>query len=74
MKFKLIYLLVPMLLLGCSKKSTPAVTPAASLPPITVVEPAETLDGKQIDQQIDQLVYDLYGLTEDEIKLVEGNT
>lgn len=24
------------------------------------------------DQQIDQLVYDLYGLTEDEIKLVEG--
>ena len=25
------------------------------------------------DQQIDQLVYELYGLTEDEIKLVEGN-
>jgi Xaa-Pro aminopeptidase len=25
------------------------------------------------DQQIDALVYDLYGLTEDEIKLVEGN-
>jgi hypothetical protein len=24
------------------------------------------------DQQIDALVYDLYGLTEDEIKLVEG--
>jgi len=24
------------------------------------------------DQQIDQLVYELYGLTEDEIKLVEG--
>ncbi|MGI8966537.1 MAG: TaqI-like C-terminal specificity domain-containing protein, partial [Limisphaerales bacterium] len=25
------------------------------------------------DQQIDQLVYDLYGLTEEEIKLVEGS-
>ena len=25
------------------------------------------------DQQIDTLVYELYGLTEDEIKLVEGN-
>ena len=25
------------------------------------------------DQQIDALVYDLYSLTEDEIKLVEGN-
>ena len=25
------------------------------------------------DQQIDQLVYELYGLTEMEIKLVEGN-
>jgi hypothetical protein len=25
------------------------------------------------DQQIDALVYELYGLTEDEIKIVEGN-
>ena len=25
------------------------------------------------DQQIDSLVYELYGLTADEIKLVEGN-
>ena len=25
------------------------------------------------DQEIDQLVYELYGLTEDEIKLVEGH-
>lgn len=25
------------------------------------------------DQQIDALVYELYGLTDDEIKLVEGN-
>jgi hypothetical protein len=24
------------------------------------------------DKQIDQLVYELYGLTEDEIKIVEG--
>jgi hypothetical protein len=26
------------------------------------------------DKQIDQLVYQLYGLTEEEIKIVEGNT
>jgi hypothetical protein len=26
------------------------------------------------DRQIDRLVYDLYGLTEDEIRLVEGGT
>jgi hypothetical protein len=26
------------------------------------------------DTQIDRLVYDLYGLTEDEIKIVEGTT
>jgi len=26
------------------------------------------------DQQIDALVYELYGLTDDEIKLVESNT
>ena len=25
------------------------------------------------DQQIDQLVYELYGLTEEEIRIVEGN-
>jgi hypothetical protein len=25
------------------------------------------------DKQIDQLVYELYGLTEDEIRIVEGN-
>ena len=25
------------------------------------------------DKQIDKLVYDLYGLTEEEIKIVEGN-
>ncbi|MBM4056319.1 MAG: hypothetical protein FJ264_16940 [Planctomycetes bacterium] len=27
-----------------------------------------------IDRQIDQLVYELYGLAEDEIKIVEGVT
>ena len=26
-----------------------------------------------LDRQIDRLVYDLYGLTEEEIKIVEGN-
>ncbi len=26
------------------------------------------------DQQIDRLVYELYGLTDDEIQLVEGET
>jgi len=26
------------------------------------------------DRQIDQLVYELYGLTDDEIKIVEGET
>ena len=26
-----------------------------------------------IDKQIDQIVYQLYGLTEEEIKIVEGN-
>src|SRR5713101_4079814 len=36
--------------------------------------PERTLLGRQIaatDAQIDRLVYDLYGLTEDEIKIVE---
>ncbi|HPQ23191.1 MAG TPA: hypothetical protein PK138_02440 [Candidatus Paceibacterota bacterium] len=27
---------------------------------------------KALEKQIDQLVYELYGLTEDEIKIVEG--
>jgi hypothetical protein len=27
---------------------------------------------KVVDKQIDRLVYDLYGLTEEEIKVVEG--
>ncbi|MEW6619510.1 MAG: hypothetical protein AB1422_09310 [bacterium] len=28
---------------------------------------------KEYENQIDQMVYQLYGLTEDEIKIVEGN-
>jgi hypothetical protein len=28
--------------------------------------------GKEYEKQIDQMVYNLYGLTEDEIKIVEG--
>ncbi len=27
---------------------------------------------EEVDREIDQLVYDLYGLTDDEIKIVEG--
>jgi type II restriction/modification system DNA methylase subunit YeeA len=27
---------------------------------------------KELERQIDQLVYQLYGLTEDEIKIIEG--
>jgi hypothetical protein len=37
--------------------------------------PAETMLQRQIeatDQQIDQLVYELYRLTEEEIRIVEG--
>ena len=29
---------------------------------------------KAVDESIDQLVYELYGLTEDEIKIVENKT
>ena len=29
---------------------------------------------KIVDTQIDRLVYDLYGLTEEEVKVVEGRT
>jgi len=31
-----------------------------------------TADTVEIENQIDQLVFELYGLTEDEIKIVEG--
>ena len=36
---------------------------------------AKTVDGKTpIQRQIDQLVYELYGLTDDEIRIVEEAT
>ncbi|MFQ5754089.1 MAG: hypothetical protein ACE5HI_19035 [bacterium] len=28
---------------------------------------------KEYEHQIDQMVYELYGLTEEEIKIIEGN-
>ena len=31
-------------------------------------------DTPRLEKQIDQMVYELYGLTEDEIKIVEGET
>lgn len=31
-----------------------------------------TADTSSLEQEIDQLVYELYGLTEEEIKIVEG--
>lgn len=34
--------------------------------------PAKQAQVKEYEKQIDQMVYDLYGLTEDEIKIVEG--
>lgn len=33
---------------------------------------SETTDTTEWEKQIDQKVYELYGLTEDEIKVVEG--
>ena len=36
--------------------------------------PAKQAQVKEYENQIDQLVYQLYGLTEEEIKIVEGGT
>jgi len=36
--------------------------------------PAKQVQVKNYEKQIDQMVYDLYGLTEEEIKIVEGET
>ena len=38
-------------------------------------EKAQALQAQinQTDQEIDQMVYELYGLTEEEIAIVEGN-
>jgi len=49
MKIKLLYVLLPFVLLGCSRQ--PSRIAIGSLPEITVVEPAETLENKQIEKQ-----------------------
>ena len=36
--------------------------------------PAKQAQVKEYEKQIDQMVYELYGLTEEEIKIVEGET
>jgi hypothetical protein len=44
--------------------------------PVVKTEQEKTVIQRQIDatdKQIDQLVYELYGLTEAEIKIVEGS-
>ncbi len=33
----------------------------------------ENIDTTELESEIDQMVYELYGLTEDEIKVVEGS-
>jgi selenocysteine lyase/cysteine desulfurase len=37
-----------------------------------MVESNANADTTKLEQEIDHLVYDLYGLTEEEIKIVEG--
>ena len=48
--------------------------PLASLPAAATDHEKNLIERqvKAADQQIDALVYDLYGLTEDEIRIVEG--
>ncbi|QQX76396.1 MULTISPECIES: Eco57I restriction-modification methylase domain-containing protein [Aequorivita] len=41
---------------------------------ITLKEEDENFDTTQLEAQIDQLVYELYGLTEEEVAIVEGAT
>ena len=36
------------------------------------VAPAETVDTSALEREINRIVYDLYGLTEEEIAIVEG--
>jgi adenine-specific DNA-methyltransferase len=36
--------------------------------------PAKQAQVKEYERQIDQMVYELYGLTEEEIRIVEGET
>jgi hypothetical protein len=45
-------------------------------PPKARTAPDKTAIGRQVaatDKQIDQLVHELYGLTEEEIRIVEGD-
>lgn len=35
--------------------------------------PAKQAQVKEYEKQIDQMVYEIYGLTEEEISIVEGN-
>jgi hypothetical protein len=56
-------------------KQLPATKTAGK--PAAKTEHEKTVIQRQIeatDKQIDQLVYELYGLTEEEIKIVEGKT
>lgn len=38
------------------------------------VSPIEAADTSALEREIDQMMYELYGLTEEEIKIVEGTT
>lgn len=40
---------------------------------LTLKKQNKNVDTKQLELQIDQMVYELYGLTKDEIKIVEGS-
>ena len=61
-------------------KETPIkeISEAEQLPFIQIVEEIidkqkSGIDTKQLQQQIDMMVYQLYGLTDKEIELIEGN-
>ena len=48
----------------------------AFLPILTSIEIVNTMISRQIDgidRGIDRLVYELYGLSEDEVKIIEGD-
>ncbi|MEI6091225.1 MAG: hypothetical protein WCR42_12290 [bacterium] len=39
---------------------------------LTLKQSDPTADTSDLEQQVDKLVYELYGLTDEEIKIVEG--
>jgi hypothetical protein len=39
---------------------------------INLKKQSPTIDTSDLENEIDRLVYELYGLTEDEIKIIEG--